>query len=557
MIHNTKCECGHQNPVGTLLCESCGKPLEDDGGEGPLEMKYDGMARRSQKANPGVIDRVWNFFSSVKVAIYLILITLLGSALGTIYPQENTFLNFDPSVYYEETYGLSGKIYYMLGLSHTFESWWFITLLFMIGTSLVVCSLDRVLPLYRALSKQQIRKHLRFITRQKVTYSGPIPGGSSAQAAEEWNKLAAKALAKSGYRVHTEGSALLAEKYRFSRWGPYINHIGLIIFLGAVLMRGIPGWHMDQHIGFPEGKLVKIPETSYYLKNEKFTLEYYTPEEMTEDFRAKGIDVPKVYETQAALFMCKADCDDPAKEPVLEEVHKQSIVVNKPLSYKGLLAYQFDFKPAPTLISVKPTLVNKETGESFGAFELSMDNPRELYTAGPYQLKLSAYFPEFAVDPKGLPMTKSRDPIMPAFVFTITGPGLAAGGEPYMYFPRQIDKVNFRQDEINGALGQKLELSVSSMDNVQISEYISYLNIRVDRAMPYIWVGAAISMIGLIMGFYWNHRRIWLRIDDGELSLGAHANKNWYGLRKEVSQVLGKTGIVIDPKALERKVEQT
>ncbi|WP_159882936.1 cytochrome c biogenesis protein ResB [Paenibacillus puerhi] len=557
MIHNTKCECGHQNPVGTLLCESCGKPLVDDGGAEPLEMKYDGMARRSQKANPGLIDRVWNFFSSVKVAIYLIVITLIGSALGTIYPQENTFLNFDPSVYYKETYGTSGHIYYLLGLSHTFESWWFILLLFMIGTSLVVCSLDRVLPLYRALSKQQIRKHLRFITRQKVTHSGPVPGGPSEEAAQEWTKQTAKALTKAGYRVHTEGSALLAEKYRFSRWGPYINHIGLIIFLGAVLMRGIPGWHMDQHLAFPEGKLVKIPETSYYLKNEKFTLEFYTQEEMSDDFRSKGIDVPKVYETQASLFMCKADCDDPAKEPVLEEVHRQDIVVNKPLSYKGLLAYQFDYKPAPTLIAVKPTLKNKETGEEFGEFDLSMDNPKEQYTVGPYQLKLNAYFPEFAVDPKGLPMTKSRDPVMPAFVFTITGPGLAAQGEPYMYFPRQIDKVNFRQDEINGALGQKLELSVGSMENVQFSEYISYLNIRIDRAMPYIWVGAAISMIGLIMGFYWNHRRVWLRIDDGDLALGAHTNKNWYGLRKEISQVLAKTGIEIDPKALERRVEQT
>ncbi len=94
-------------------------------------------------------------------------ITLLGATLGTVYPQENTFMNIDPAVYYEATYGTLGKIYYMLGLSHTYESWWFRTLLFMIGTSLVICSLDRVLPLYRALNKQQIRKHTQFLSRQK------------------------------------------------------------------------------------------------------------------------------------------------------------------------------------------------------------------------------------------------------------------------------------------------------------------------------------------------------------------------------------------------------
>ena len=33
MFYNTKCECGHQNPTGTTLCESCGNPLIDDGGQ--------------------------------------------------------------------------------------------------------------------------------------------------------------------------------------------------------------------------------------------------------------------------------------------------------------------------------------------------------------------------------------------------------------------------------------------------------------------------------------------------------------------------------------------
>ena len=101
MLHNTKCECGHQNPVGTVLCEYCGKPLDDEFGTAPLEMRYDGIARRSQRENPALIDRIWRFFSSVKIAIILIFITLIASIVGTLYPQENTFLNVDPSIYYE------------------------------------------------------------------------------------------------------------------------------------------------------------------------------------------------------------------------------------------------------------------------------------------------------------------------------------------------------------------------------------------------------------------------------------------------------------------------
>lgn len=68
-----KCECGHVNPLGTVLCESCGKPIAEnqhiDGNEGKklLNMRYDGTSRRSKTFNKSFIDRVWSFFSSVKV----------------------------------------------------------------------------------------------------------------------------------------------------------------------------------------------------------------------------------------------------------------------------------------------------------------------------------------------------------------------------------------------------------------------------------------------------------------------------------------------------------
>ncbi|TNJ67409.1 cytochrome c biogenesis protein ResB [Paenibacillus hemerocallicola] len=559
MIVNTKCECGHQNHVGTVLCESCGKPLYDDLGDAPLEMRYDGVARRSQKANPSVLDRVWNFFSSVKVAIYLILATLVGSILGSIYPQENTFLNIDPAKYYKDTYGWTGDLYYKLGLSDTYGSWWFIGLLVCIGTSLVICSLDRVLPLYRALSKQQIRKHLNFILRQKIVYADTIPSiGSEPAKAEAWVEEAAAKLRKKGYRVHTDGAALLAEKHRFSRWGPYVNHIGLIIFLLAVLMRGLPGWQLDEYVGFLEGEPTKIPETHYFLKNEQFNVEFYTEDEMTEKFRDKGQTVAKLYETKAVLYECTADCDGTNGEPKLKELTRQSITVNHPLNYKGLLAYQFDYSQTPRLLSVKPLLKNKQTGQSYGPFTLKMKNPVDMYDAGPYKLKLKDYFPDFSINDKGVPITVSNEPNAPAFVFTITGPGIPADGQAYLYFPREIDKEKYSQDKINGAFGSEWDISVNSMADVEIANFTSYLNIRRDTALPYIFAGAGLFLVGVVMGLYWQHRRIWIRFDEGnKMSLGAHTNKNWYGLRNEVAGMLNKMGIEIAPKQLSNEVNKT
>lgn len=550
LIENTKCECGHQNRVGTVLCESCGKPLDDRGdSKGLLEMRYDGVARRSQRVNPNFIDRIWNFFSSVKVAVYLIIFTLVGAMLGTIFEQESNFINFDPSTFYKNKYGLIGEIYYKLGLSHTYESWWFVLLLVMIGASLVICSLDRVLPLYKALSKQRIPKHMQFLTRQKVVYQGPV-----AEEGSDWVERAVKPLRKKGYRVYTEKGALLAEKQRFSRWGPYIIHIGLIIFLLAVLFRGLPGLHYDQHYWFPEGEETKIPGTNLYLENEKFKVEYYSEDEMSEEFRKTGKVVPKLFETKAVLYECTADCDDPSKEPQLKEVKRHAIQVNDPLTYKGLRVYQFDFDLTPKLRSVQPVLVNKVTGEQYGKFKLEMINPQQEFKLGPYTLELKNKFLDFSLNEQGQPISKSKDPSAPAFLFVVKGPDLPEEGSQFIYFPKQIDKERFQQDAINeklGGLQNKLELDVQSMEDVDIIASSSYLNIRIDRAMPFVWLGLGIVMLGLIMSFYWQHRRIWLRIDEGILTLGAHTTKNWFGMRREVSSFLSTMGIEADEKSLE------
>ncbi|PLT45608.1 cytochrome c biogenesis protein ResB [Paenibacillus sp. FSL W8-1187] len=552
MFQNTKCECGHQNPAGTVLCEACGRSLDEGGAaEELLEMRYDGAARRSQKSHPSVLDRVWNFFSSVKIAVYMIVITLIGASLGTIYPQENTFLTTqDLGDYYRDTYGLSGEIYYALGLSHTFESWWFVSLLVLIGTSLVVCSLDRVLPLYRALNKQQIRKHESFLLRQRAAYRGDIEGDPEA-----WIDRFEQAARKRRYKVIRKDGALLAEKHRFSRWGPYINHIGLIVFLLAVLARAVPAWQMDQYVTIPEGDTVRIEDTNYFVKNEKFTVEFYGDEELPAEL--KGTLRAKLYRTDAVLYECRSGCTAASGQPELVEVARHPIEVNSPLEYDGLKLYQFDFDNKAVLREVKPVVIDKTTGETYGPFTLKMRDPETTFEVGPYRLELKQNFMEFAIGDDGNPITKSRDPKAPAFIFLVYGPGLDEQGEPYIYFPMQKDKAAFSQDKLNAAIADRLEIKVNGMENVSFVEYTTFLNVRKDLAMPYIWVGLGISMLGLVMGAYWHHRRIWLRVDGSRATIGAHTNKNWYGMRADLAAALKAAGSETDPKSLDNGGNRT
>ncbi|MCB6962602.1 cytochrome c biogenesis protein ResB, partial [[Eubacterium] rectale] len=69
----------------------------------------------------------WNFFSSVKTGVWLIVLTLIASALGTVLPQADYIpSNVDPSEYYENQYGWFGKLWYTLGFDNLYNSWWYL-----------------------------------------------------------------------------------------------------------------------------------------------------------------------------------------------------------------------------------------------------------------------------------------------------------------------------------------------------------------------------------------------------------------------------------------------
>src|SRR5699024_12302235 len=98
------------------------------------------------------------FFTCLKVMICLIVIVLFVSTMGTIFPQaiyipENA-ASPDPEIYYEDKFGIFGKVYYQLGLYDLYSSWWYMILIALIGISLVIRSIDRFVTFRRALKMQ-------------------------------------------------------------------------------------------------------------------------------------------------------------------------------------------------------------------------------------------------------------------------------------------------------------------------------------------------------------------------------------------------------------------
>lgn len=528
-MNDVKCECGHVNPHGTVLCEACGKVFDEQSKDKSLlDMRYEGSARRSQTYNKSIVDKIWNFFSSVKVGVWLIVITLVASAAGTILPQE---MYIPPTIpadeYYEDQYGWFGKLYYELGFNNLYSSWWYLVLIAMIGISLVICSLDRVVPLYKALKAQRVTRHEGFLKRQRLF-------GISKSFDEQDSETIKKRLKAKRYQVREENGDLLAEKGRFSRWGPYVNHVGLIIFLIGGMLRFVPGMYIDKVLWLREGETKVVPETDgqYYVANEKFILENYDKDK-DKTFEA-AIDragmVVKNYQTNAVLYK-RVGPAIPGEKPELEKVKEHKIRVNQPLKFEKFALYQVDYK-LDELNTMSFSLTNKASGKTFGDIKINLYDPKSKYELGNgYHVEVLSFFPDFEFAENGEPTTKSRIPNNPAFVFKMTSPEVPNGETSFVAIQQTIEPLGDNQ--------YKMAFKGIETKNV------TALTVRKDLTIWIIVLGGILFMIGVIQGAYWNHRRIWVQNKNGEIWIAAHTNKNWYGLKREIESVLSETKINI------------
>ncbi|EJQ62494.1 cytochrome c biogenesis protein ResB [Bacillus mycoides] len=523
-----KCECGHVNPIGTIFCEACGKPFESNENIKLLDMRYEGSARRSLTHTKTIVDKIWSFFSSVKVGVWLIVITLASSAIGTIFPQEMYITpGIEPAEYYKTEYGFLGQLYYQLGFNNLYGSWWYMILIASIGISLVICSLDRVIPLYKALKKQGVKRHPSFLKRQRVH-------GTGTPHEDDLERVQIN-LKKRNYNVKVEDGNVLAEKGRFSRWGPYVNHIGLIIFLFGAMLRFLPSMYVDEALWLRDGETKEIPGTDgqYYLKNEKFIKEVYDKSKDKEVFD-EAIDrvgdkmIAKNFQTNAVLYKAVGE-NIAGQKPKLEKVKEAEIRVNEPLKFDQFAVYQVDYKESE-FKSMSFHLQNKENNQKLGPIKVDLANPTEKYDLGNgYSLELLSYFPDFYFDENGRPNTKTKLPNNPAFVFKMFTPETPDG---------EVSFVGIQQNiEPDGNNKYKMSFAGVEMQNA------TALTVRKDLTLWILGIGGFIFMVGVIQGMYWNHRRIWIQRVNNEWWVAGHTNKNWFGLKKDIERVLEGTAI--------------
>ena len=265
---------------------------------------------------------IWNFFTSVRLAISLLAILAVTSIIGTIIPQH------EAAAFYAERYSPGMVAFFqVLDIPNMYGSWWFTGLLALLALNLIVCSLDRLPGVWKLIGASAAATPIERIKKMPDrAFWSDVP--------ETTTPALESLLTARGFRGANDHKTLfVADKGAWSRLGAYIVHLSiLIIFAGALI---------GQRYGFkgsvmlPEGNSTDVvfstrgggPQNlGFTVRCDFFAVAYYDN------------GMPKDYLSRLTVV------ED--GRPVLS----RDVQVNQPLRYKGITFYQSSFQPFPDFV---------------------------------------------------------------------------------------------------------------------------------------------------------------------------------------------------------------
>src|SRR5512137_736652 len=102
-----------------------------------------------RKQAPSLVDRVWDFFISLKLAIVVLILLAAASIFGTVIEQT-------PDAATQSQYQGAGLLS-KLGMFDMYHSWWFLGLMVLFTVNLSCCTLDRLPKVIRTVRNPKRR----------------------------------------------------------------------------------------------------------------------------------------------------------------------------------------------------------------------------------------------------------------------------------------------------------------------------------------------------------------------------------------------------------------
>lgn len=440
---------------------------------------------------------LWNFFNSVKLAIFLLIIITLASMLGTFIPQHRSLDE------YVARYGQLGDLFNRLQITKLYQSLWFLALLCLFALNIIVCTLTRLAPKLRKAFHPKLEIEAKEISVLKIKEK--FKKNIDLDTAKKELK---KELRSRHYRlkeVRRDSKTFLLARKRILGWfGADFVHTGILIILAGGIISGAGG--IRKNLTFSEGKVLGIREAEFKLRLDKFETEYY-PNGSVRDWKSTLTVIEN-------------------EKPILSKV----IEVNHPLTYKGFVFYQSSYGWNWTNTSVG-IWVRKRKDPSF-LRKIDMKVGQRVSLEGKnIHISVMHFIPDFIINERNEVTSRSLQPNNPAaFIEGWEEDEKIFSGWIFSKFP---DFARIHSEK-------ETDLSFE-LKNFKAGQF-SVIQAAKDPGVNFIWIGCGFLMLGLALAFYWPSREIKVILEESkgktEVIAGGIASKSREALQSEFEKIM-------------------
>jgi cytochrome c biogenesis protein len=264
--------------------------------------------------------KLLKYVADLRFAISILLIISFCSIIGTVIEQDQSI------EIYKLNYPLTNKLFGFLswetiiqfGFDHVYKTWWFLTLIFIFGISLLTCTFLQQFPSIKIARRCQFVRTPEPFTRLKI---------STVLTKQNFTRIISN-IKFGNYSLFQQKNILYCYKGLTGRIAPIVVHLSMILILLGTIIGSLGGFKAQEivpktenfHIQniFNNGQLTKIPNISGRVNDFWIT---YTNQKTVSQFYS---DI-SILDSNA------------------NEIKRQTSFVNSPAIYNNVYFYQTDW----------------------------------------------------------------------------------------------------------------------------------------------------------------------------------------------------------------------
>lgn len=448
------------------------------------------------KKQKTISDHIWQFFCSVRLAVYTLVILAVTSVIGTVILQNGSDQEYIRL--YGQTWANLIKVF---NIDDMYHAWWFLALIVVLCINIVVCSIERLSVTWKVIFPKAVKFNPERFRRQKLV--DPFVVDTSAdKIVQNYEDLLTRQVGKVINQTSDSGTVLYAEKGRWTRIGVYVVHVSILfLFVGALI---------GAMFGFKANLRLDEGATS----DRAFLTRNGVPVKLGFQIRCNDFEV-KFYDTGAPEeFRSNLTILENGEESFTRDIR-----VNHPLRYKGINIFQSSYGTAtPDAIHLNVVRASDKREEKH---TIRVGQQFDL-PDGQGSFKLEGFLPRYEFQGHNLGE---------AFILTVS--------------PSQKDSFQVALPIRFPTFDRMRKGQFSFIVKEFEKKYYTGLQITRDPGVWYVYAGFVFMIIGCWVTFFMSHQAYFVEIspkDDKscDVFVSGTTNRSRQGLKLKLNKLVTK-----------------